>query len=94
MIKYSVRQYRPSYFSGFKNEIYHNMSYDKILTVPFCENFKHSGFTEFSISPYGEELIIEAHYENGKHHVCGFAIDETKPFAKNWRYDDAAEPQQ
>lgn len=90
-----VRQYRPAYFSGFKNEVLRDVKYEDITNVSWCDNFKHSGFKEFTVEPYnGDELIIEAHYDNGKHHVVGFALPEDSTMMSNnndlmrdnWRY--------
>ena len=84
---YHVRQYRPNYFSGYDNEVVHNIEYADILSVPWCENFKSDLFDHFSISKYNEdELIIEAHYKNREHWVVGFAVDTKNAFAQNWRY--------
>jgi hypothetical protein len=95
MQKYLVRQYRPAYFSGFLNEVCRSIPYDEITKVPWCENFKHDGFKEFKIKPYGGgELIISAHYDDGKHWVVGFALPEDSNMMApdggllrdNWRY--------
>lgn len=75
--KYLVRQYRPAYFSGFETEVAKGVEYDKITAQPWFANFKHDGFTEFTIELYnGDELIISAHYANGEHWVAGFALPE------------------
>ena len=94
--KYKARQYRPNYFNGFDNDVRSSLSFDDLITVPWCENFKHSGFKEFKIEPYGsgDELIISAHYEDGKHFVVGFALPEDSQqmsnngdlLRDNWRY--------
>ena len=94
MTKYLVRQYRPNYFSGFINEVYRDIPYDEITKVPFCENFKHHGFKEFTIEAYGPELIISAHYDDGKRWVVAFALPmdsdamatEGGLLRDNWRY--------
>ncbi len=97
---YSVRQYRPAYVSEYENEVFHNVEYNKITEVPFCKNFEHHDFTHFTIKLYNEEvdkngeLIISAHYSNGKHWVVGFAISNDSQerlsngelLKDNWRY--------
>ena len=93
---YLVRQYRPGYFSGFVNEVMRDVKFDDITKAPWCENFKHSDFSHFTIEPYGSELIIEAHYRDGKHWVVGFALpmnSEAKAsdgglLRDNWRYKE------
>lgn len=94
-MKYLVRQYRPNYFSGFENAVYAGIDYDKIILLPFFDNFRHAGFQEFRIEPYSSgEHIITAYYENGKHFVAGFALAETSTaeasdgglLRDNWRY--------
>lgn len=89
-MKFHVRQYRPAYFSGFENSVCRDVEEDKILDCPWFDNFRHDGFERFTIEPYyGGELIISAHYSDGKHWVAGFAIPVDKPFAKDWRYQKA-----
>jgi hypothetical protein len=96
MTKYLVRQYRPGYFTGFPTSVISGVEEDDITKVPFCENFKHSGFTKFTVEPYSGELIISAHYENGKSWVVGFALPEESTLVApdgglmrdNWRYRD------
>jgi hypothetical protein len=94
---YHVRQYRPSFCSGFENAVVHDASYEKITEAPWFRNFQHEhdgGFEKFEIEPYGDELIISAIYKNGKHWVAGFAIKtDSKAEAPdggllvdNWRY--------
>jgi len=83
---FHVRQYRPNYFSGFENEVVRDVPWDKILEVPWMENFRHEGFDRFTVEKYGTEWIIQAHYRDGAHWVAGFAIETTHPFAENWRY--------
>jgi hypothetical protein len=86
---YHVRQYRPNYFSGFDTEFYRNVPYEKITDAPWMENFKHSDFDHFTVTPYSDhELIVEAHYRDGQHWVAAFAVETTHPFAKNFRYLD------
>ncbi len=95
-MKYLVRQYRPDFVSGFTNKAYRDIELNDITKVPFCENFKHDGFLEFTVKPYGDELIVEAHYSDGKHWVVGFALpDDSTAKASdggllrdNWRYQD------
>ena len=96
MTTYLVRQYRPAYFSGFTNCVCRDVEYDDITKVTWSENFKHSGFTHFSVEPYGGELIISAHYENGKRWVVGFALESDSDvkapdgglLRDNWRYKE------
>lgn len=96
--KYMVRQYRPAYFEGFENEVVRDVPYDEITTVSFCDNFKYDGFVCFSLDPYGSELIISAHYKDGKQYVVGFALpidsDAVAPegglMRDNWRYNPMA----
>jgi hypothetical protein len=92
---YLVRQYRPGYFSGFEDVVCRNVKYEDIIKVPWCENFKHDDFTEFTISDYHGELIIEAHYASGAHWVVGFALPSDSDLMSNngdlmrdnWRYN-------
>ena len=93
--KYLVRQYRPGFVSGFTNEVCREVDYDDILNVPFCAHFKHHGFLRFTVEPYdGDELIISAHYDDGKSWVVGFALPITSKLkapdgglmVDNWRY--------
>lgn len=96
MTRYLVRQSRPAYFSGFENEVFRNIEYDKITEVPFCKNFKHDDFEKFTVEPYGtgDELIIMAHYKNGKSWVVAFALpmdsnmmsNNNDLMRDNWRY--------
>lgn len=95
--KYLVRQYRPNFVTGFNNAVVRDVSYEDITKCEWFENFKHSGFKEFVIKPYnGDELIISAHYYDGKHWVVGFALpmdSETMSnngdlMRDNWRYKD------
>jgi hypothetical protein len=87
MTLYHVRQYRPAYFSGFENQVVRDITYDDILKKPeWLQSFQSDDFTNFSIEPYGNELIIIAHYRNGKYWVAAFAINVNHPFAKDWRY--------
>ncbi len=70
-----VRQYRPNYFSGFNNAVERGVTYENITAIPWAENFKHGGFTKFTVEPYdGDELIVSAHYENGEHWVVAFCV--------------------
>jgi hypothetical protein len=85
---YLVRQYRPNYFSGFTNKVVRDVNYDDIINVPWADNFRHSDFEKFTIEPYGKELIISAHYKDGKSWVVGFAVDSDAEFAKDWRYQE------
>lgn len=88
---YHVRRYRPAFFSGFDNAVVRDVPHDKIIEAPWLEGFKHHDFERFTLTPYPEydpkELIIEAHYTSGEHWVCGFAVETTHEFAKNWRYE-------
>lgn len=101
-MKYLVRQYRPNYCTGFEDAVFKNVEYNKITSLPFCDNFKHSKFTKFTIDPYYGELIISAHYENGKHWVVGFALEENSKkkastgelMKDNWRYKNAVDYEQ
>jgi hypothetical protein len=95
MTTYLVRQYRPAYFTGFTNQVVRDVAYDDITKVPWAESFKHAGFSHFAVEPYhGDELIISAHYTDGKHWVMGFALpmdSEAKApdgglLCDNWRY--------
>ncbi len=88
MTLFAVRQYRPAYFSGFTNLACHDVEEDKILDCPWFENFKHSGFKEFKIEPYGNERIIVAYYDDGKHWVAGFCCEEGSEMSKDWRYQE------
>lgn len=72
-----------------------DVSYEDITKAPWFENFRHEGFKEFTITPYyGDELIISAHYEDGKHYVAGFALPNNSEdmsnngdlLRDNWRY--------
>ena len=95
---YAVRQYRPGYCTGFKNETFRNIAYNKILDCSFFNNFKgdsDGGFDKFVIEPYSnDELIISAYYNNGKHWVAGFALPMLSKakapdgglMINNWRY--------
>lgn len=94
-MNYLVRQYRPAYVSGYENAVFKDVPYDKITSMPFCENFKHSGFKEFVIETYSDdELIVSAHYDNGEHWVVAFALPENSNdmspngdlLRDNWRY--------
>ncbi len=46
------------------------------------------------VTPYGDELIISAHYKDGKHWVAGFALPMNSKakapdgglLINNWRY--------
>jgi hypothetical protein len=95
-MKYLVRQYRPAYFSGFVNKVYRDVDYDDITKVEFMANFRHEGFKEFKLEPYGGEVIISAHYDDGKHWVVGFALamdsnvraPDGGLLRDNWRYRD------
>lgn len=92
--KYIVRQYRPNFVTGFENSVVHGLTYEEIPAIPWADNFKHSGFSHFTVSPYEGELIIEAHYTDGKHWVVGFALPEDSEIKApdggllrdNWRY--------
>jgi hypothetical protein len=97
MKTYLVRQYRPAYFSGFTDLVCRDVEYDDITKVSWCDNFKHGDFSHFTVEPYhGDELIVEAHYASGKHHVVGFALpsdsQEMAPdggrLCDNWRYKE------
>lgn len=83
---YHVRQYRPNYFSGFENEVYHNVSWEVITAVPFMANFRHGKFQRFEIEPYGKEFIISAIFSDGESWVAAFAVSADHEFAKDWRY--------
>lgn len=94
--KYLVRQYRPGYCTGFTNSVFRDVAFADITAVPFCENFKHSDFSHFTISDYHGELIIEAHYKGGEHWVVGFALEMNSKLKasdgglmrENWRYKE------
>lgn len=92
MTLWHVRQYRPNFFSGFTNGVVRDVPYDDILKAPWFENFRHDGFERFSIEPYYDEQIIEAHYRDGEHMVAGFAVAADHPFASDWRYAPPTEP--
>ncbi len=80
--------------TGFDNAVVSGVTRENLTKVPWAERFKHSGFTGFSVEPYNGELIISAHYEDGKHWVVGFALDEASDIKApdggllrdNWRY--------
>ena len=86
MTLYVARQYRPAYFSGFETEIARGLDRDKITTAPWFRNFEYDGFERFEIIEYGDELMIIAHYSNGKHWVAGFAVEEGSEMSKSPRY--------
>jgi hypothetical protein len=87
MTKYLVRQYRPNFFSGFEDAVATGLAYDEITSAPWFENFRRNGFTEFKIEPYtDDELIVVAHYADGKFYVAGFATKEGSKMARDWRY--------
>src|ERR1700722_3374398 len=93
--KYLVRQYRPNYCTGFEDAVYKDVPYDRITEVPFCANFKHSGFDHFIVEPYsGDELMVSAKYTNGESWVVAFALPDNSNdrlsdgelLRENWRY--------
>ena len=83
---YAVRQYRPSYFEGFQNEIYRNVPFSDLTKQPFCKNFEWGDFDRFAVEPYGDELIIMAYYKDGQHWVVAFAAEEGSAAAQSGRY--------
>jgi hypothetical protein len=95
---YLVRQYRPNYFSGYENDVYGNVPFGQIISLPFFENFKREGFSHFYIEdssmPESNEITFSAAYENGEHWVVAFALpvdSRTKApdgglMRDNWRY--------
>ena len=95
MTKYLVRQYAPTYFSGFDMDVVGPIEYDEITNAPWMERFRHHGFKEFKIEPYTkDELIVSAKYENGESWVAAFALPEDSNemsnngdlMRDNWRY--------
>lgn len=58
----SIRQYRPAFFEGFKNETVEFSTTEDLLNVLFVKNFCGQEFSGFAISD--EHLM--ATYENGK----------------------------
>ena len=94
MSEYLVRQYRPAFVTGFQNAMFRAETRDDILKAPWLDYFRHDGFENFSIEPYGPELIISAHYRGGEHWVTGFALpvdsEAEAPdgglLRDNWRY--------
>jgi hypothetical protein len=95
MTKYLVRQYAPAYCTGFNLDAMRDVEYEDILKAPWCERFRHEGFVEFYLEPYGNgELIFGAKYKDGSSWVAGFALpmdsDAKAPdgglLRDNWRY--------
>src|ERR1700692_2935772 len=91
---YLVRQYKPNFFTGFQCDVVSVSKYEDITEVPWASLFKSEDFVRFSVEPYGKELIVSAHYKDGKHYVVGFALDENSTaeanegglLKDNWRY--------
>ena len=85
----TIRQYRPNYFTGFKNETRTFGSLKELLSIDWVDNFRKlpngqidPNFHQYSINKYsnhkGYEYILLAEYENGyKWWVIGF-VDENE----------------
>jgi hypothetical protein len=95
-MKYLVRGYLPSFYSGFDIPAYSGYEEDQITGAPFCDSWRSDPkFSKFTVEIYhDDELIIEAHMTDGKHYVVGFALPEDSPtkapdgglLRDNWRY--------
>jgi hypothetical protein len=69
-MKNKIKQYRPAFFEGFKNEVCEFDSIQDLIEIPFVKNFMElPGFHQFSMS--GNKLM--ASYHKGKEWwVVGF----------------------
>lgn len=77
-----IRQYRPSYFEGFGNEVADFSTAEELLEIPFVKNFKKNGeFYQFSLS----DSHLMAEYRNGREWwVVGIVSDASKVLLPKW----------
>lgn len=85
MTLYTVRQYRPAFFSGFEDAVVEHVETKDLMNpdvLPWLKNFQHKddpsyAFVEFYMESYWlNELTISARYNNGKHWVAAIAVEE------------------
>jgi len=87
MSKYLVRQYSPSFCTGFDLSVVEVNNKAEIVNVPWADRFRHDGFKEFKIDDYYDgELIVSAYYKNGEHWVVSFTCEVGSKHCKDWRY--------
>jgi hypothetical protein len=83
MTLYTVRQYRPAFFSGFDNAVVAHIPEADLMNpdmLPWLKNFQHDRFFEFYVEDgYGKEKIISARMNDGTHWVAAIAEPESKP---------------
>lgn len=84
---FTVRQYRPAYFEGFDNAVVEHVDLKDLMNpdvLPWLKNFMHDDDPSYAFvgfyteTGYGNELLISARYNNGKHWVCAIAQPESK----------------
>ena len=83
----TIRQYRPSFFSGFENATAEYKTLEELMDIPFVKNFRldprhkeevtDKKFDRYAISDYGEtregeSVVLVAEYKDGQHWVVGF----------------------
>ena len=80
-----IRQYRPAFFEGFKNETAEFDTVEELEKIPFVKKFAEGdGFFQFSIAD--EHLMAE--YERGtRWHVVGTLVGE-RPDLPEWIHPD------
>jgi hypothetical protein len=71
-----IRQYRPAFFDGFKNEDRPFKSTKELLKIPFVKNFSaDKDFFQYSIEKEPSETTLMAEFKKGYEWlVVGFIV--------------------
>jgi hypothetical protein len=79
----SIRQHRPAYFTGYKNEVVEFATLADLLAIPFVANFTTGpNFHRFSIT---DNAMLMAEYDSGQRwFVVGF-LEGKLPTLPEWR---------
>ncbi len=84
-----IKQYRPAFFEGFKNEIADFKTLEELLDIEWIKSFKSETFFQFSISVSVPRPLLMAEYNFGKDWlVVGlFSSDPTIDLPK-WKHPE------